>query len=95
LIKRIEEGKQVLNPNVSMGIKLAVARCLYIARANDPTVHGYTRKNSCILHQFLIRSQNSSSGMADENFFLFRTANLQSTPSGAISKCEVRDNGRE
>jgi len=26
---------------------------------------------------------------------LFRTANLQSTPSGAISKCEVRDNGRE
>jgi len=56
-----------MNPNVSMGIKLAVARCLYIARASDPTVHAHTRKNSCILHQFLIRSQNSSSSMADEN----------------------------
>jgi len=27
-----------------MGIKLAVARCLYIARANDPVVHAHTRK---------------------------------------------------
>jgi len=33
--------------------------------------------------------------LAEYFFYLFRTANLQSTPSGAISKCEVRDNGRE
>jgi len=44
LIKRIEEGKQLLNLNVSMGIKLAAARCLYIASANDPIVHAHTRK---------------------------------------------------
>jgi hypothetical protein len=40
---------------------------VYIAHANDPIAHAHKRKKQVYCIPFLIRAQNSSSSMADEN----------------------------